>query len=114
MNVTHSERSLALRSEYTAYRNALADGDRSLAWYHLERAHIIAQPLLGEHLRSHWVMLRLAACQIDIAEVAGQVLRLTLVIPGNITGRLPRGNNGRARASAFRPMAVPPDLERFA
>lgn len=114
MKVPLGERRLALRSEYAAYRSALSDGDRGLAWRHLERAHVIAQPLLIEHLRSHWLMLRLAAHQIDLAEVAGQVFRLTLVIPGNITGRLPRGNNGRARVSAFRPMAVPPDLERFA
>ena len=33
-----------------------------------------------------------------------------LVPPGSLTGRLPMGNTGRARISAFRSMPVPADL----
>ncbi|HET6525501.1 MULTISPECIES: DUF3703 domain-containing protein [unclassified Sphingopyxis] len=29
---------------------------------------------------------------------------------GSLTGRLPAGNRGRARVSAFLPMAIPSDL----
>lgn len=113
MKVARSERQAFVRGEYAAYREARDAGDFSQAWRHLERAHIIAQPLLPEHLGTHWMMLRQALRERDAAETAGQLLRLLLVIPGNVTGRLPAGNSGRAGISAFRPMPVPADLERF-
>lgn len=103
----------ALAAEYNAHGQALLQGDVARAWQHLERAHIIAQPMLREHLRSHWLMLRLALRERDTAEVAGQALRLVLVIPGNLSGRLPIGNIGRARVNAFRQMSIPSDLKTF-
>ncbi|MGD9811665.1 MAG: DUF3703 domain-containing protein [Sphingobium sp.] len=113
MKATRSERQAFLRTEYAAYREARDVDDFTVAWQHLERAHIVAQALLSAHLRSHWMMLRQAIRDRDLVEGAGQLLRLLLVVPGNLTGRLPAGNSGRARASAFRPMPVPLDLERF-
>lgn len=113
MSASRSERSARLAAEYAAHRQALAEGDIARAWHHLERAHVVAQPVLVEHLRSHWLMLRLAMREGDLGECAGQVLRLFLVVPGNATGRLPVGNSGRAGASAFRSMPVTEDLERF-
>ncbi len=113
MTDQRTTRMAALRAEYIAYLEALDFEDISLAWQHLERAHIIAQPLLLEHLRSHWLMLLLALRQRDGVEISGQLLRLLLVLPGNASRRLPIGNSGRARVSAFRKMSVPADLERF-
>jgi hypothetical protein len=113
MSVSVADRKAALAAEYNAYRQALLQEDIARAWQHLERAHIIAQPALREHLRSHWMMLRLALGERDGAEVAGQAMRLVLVIPGNLSGRLPVGNIGRARVNAFRQMPVPPDLVKF-
>ena len=37
-------------------------------------------------------------------------MRLLLVPLGSLTGRLPAGNNGRARVSAFDPMPMPEGL----
>ncbi len=113
MSVTRNERLAWLGAEYATYRQARSDGDIAGAWRHLERAHIVSQPLLLEHLRSHWLMLKLAMRERDLAESAGQVLRLLLVVPGNLSGRLPTGNSGRAGVSALRPMSVSQDLERF-
>lgn len=113
MSVSRSERLAWLGAEYTAYRMALADDDVAKGWRHLERAHIVSQPLLLEHLRSHWLMFRLALRERDAAESAGQVLRLLLAFPGNLSGRLPAGNSGRAGVSALRPMPVSEDLKRF-
>lgn len=113
MQVTLADRRLALEAEYAAYRQALAQGELDNAWLRLERAHIIGQPVLREHMRSHWLMLGLALRQRDVVECLGQALRLLLVVPGNLSGRLPIGNNGRARVNAFRRMPVPPDLARF-
>ncbi len=103
----------ALRAEYIAYPEALDAENIVLAWQHLERARIVAQPLLVQHLRSHRLKLRKVLHQRDMVEIAGQVIRFLLVSPGNATGRLPAGNSGRARVSAFRPMSVPADLERL-
>jgi len=113
MNVTRAERIDALAVEYAAFRAALAQGDTMAAWRSLERAHIIGQPVLLEHVRTHWLMLLLARRERDYKEIAGQALRLLLSVPGNLSGRLPIGNNGRARVSAFRSMTVAPDLQRF-
>ncbi|MDP2129925.1 MAG: DUF3703 domain-containing protein [Erythrobacter sp.] len=113
MSVSVTDRKAALAEEYNAHRQALLQGDAARAWQHLERAHIIAQPVLREHLRSHWLMLRLALRERDGAEVAGQAMRLVLAVPGNLSGRLPIGNIGRARVNAFRQMPVPPDLRKF-
>ena len=49
----------------------------------------------------------------DLREAGGQMLRLGLVVIGNLAGRLPAGNTGRARTNAFASMAVPADLEKF-
>ena len=113
MTATRAERRAFLRGEYAAYRAAIDVGELGHAWRHLERAHIVAQPLLIAHLRSHWTMLGQAMREGHLAETAGQLLRLLLVIPGNLTRRLPSGNSGRARVSAFQPMPVSADLERF-
>ena len=46
----------------------------------------------------------------DPREAAGQLLRLALVPLGHALARLPMGNIGRARVSAFAPMALRPEI----
>ena len=46
----------------------------------------------------------------DGREIAGQLLRLILAVPGSVSGRYPVGNTGGADVGAFSPMAVPDDL----
>jgi len=99
-----------IAAEMTQYRAARRDGDHPTAWNAIGRAHIVAQPFLALHLSAHWHMLGFA---IALRDSAGQLLRLALVPPGSLTGRLPVGNTGRARISAFRPMPVPPDLAKM-
>lgn len=113
MIADRSDRLTALTREYAAFRRAKGQSDTRAAWGHLERAHIVAQPLPLAHLHAHLVMLRYAVSLGDTREVFGQILRLGLAVPGNLLGRLPTGNAGRARMSAFAPMAVPADLARF-
>lgn len=99
-----------IRSEMEQYHAHRRAGDDTAAWHALERAHIIAQPFLMPHLASHWNMLGFALHLRDGREAAGQLFRLVLVPLGSLTGRLPTGNTGRARVSAFRPMPMPADL----
>ena len=100
-----------LAQEYSAVEDALRSSDVARAWHHLERAHILAQIDLGPHCHSHWRMLRLALHTRDWREVLGQLGRLALAPLGNLSGRLPVGNTGRANVSAFAPMKIPPDLQ---
>jgi hypothetical protein len=97
-------------TERTAALAARHAGHPRVEWQHLERAHIVSQPLVGLHVRTHVAMLSAALRRKDLREVLGQTLRLVLAGPGSLTGRFPVGNTGGADVSAFTPMAVPDDL----
>jgi hypothetical protein len=98
--------------EREVFRVARAAGDRDAAWRALERLHIVSQSAMWPHIRSHLDMLGYAIALRDGKEVAGQLARLALAPLGNLTGRLPIGNTGRANANAFLPMEIPEDLQR--
>ena len=100
----------AWTAEREAARAARRLGDVAGEWAHLERAHILSQPLVVPHIRTHLAMVSCGARRHDGREVAGQLLRLILAGPGSITGRYPVGNTGGADVSPFRPMPVPADL----
>lgn len=102
----------AYRSEIQAFRSFRADPDAALAWYHLERAHVLSQPVLRFHLHVHWLMLVFAMSRRERREVRGQVLRLMLAPLGTLFGRIPAGNTGRASVSIASPMPIPHDLRR--
>ena len=99
--------------ELREYRTARAIGEVAAAWRHLERAHILAQPRLWLHMGSHMTMFAFAFSRRDMREMSGKLLRIALVPLGALTGRLPTGNTGRARVSAFAPMPVPDDLRTY-
>jgi Protein of unknown function (DUF3703) len=100
----------AWSAETAAARAARERGDVAAQWTHLERAHILSQPLAGAHVRTHLAMLAYALRRRDRHEIVGQVLRVIVAGPGSWTGRSPVGNTGGANVSAFRPMPVPDDL----
>jgi hypothetical protein len=88
----------------------IAGGRPGEAWPLHETAHILSQPWWRPHVRTHWLMLRLAVRTRDRREVTGQLLRLVVAGPGSATGRYPKGNTGRADVPATLPMPVPDDL----
>jgi hypothetical protein len=100
----------AWSEETAAARAARERADVAAEWAHLERAHILSQPLAGAHVRTHLAMLGCALRRRDRHEIVGQVLRAVVAAPGSWTGRYPVGNTGGANVSAFRPMPVPDDL----
>lgn len=106
----------ALRTVYEAEMNAAsaatARGDAGAAFHHLERAHILSQRHTGQHVRVHWLMLRLGASERDWREVLGQSSR---IVAAAVFSRIwvPIGNTGRANVSAMKPMPVPDDLRRI-
>jgi hypothetical protein len=76
---------------------------------HLERAHILGQPVFFEHLRSHLWLLAWAWHQRDWAECAAQLLRVPGSL-GSLFGLYPLGNPGTRRVGPLKPQALPEDL----
>ncbi len=85
--------------------------DAGAEWNHLERAHILSQPMAGPHVRTHLAMIGSALRRRDRREVLGQLFRLVVAGPGSLTGKYPVGNTGGANVSAFAPMPIPDDLQ---
>jgi hypothetical protein len=96
--------------ETAAATQARRAGDQTLECAHLERAHILSQPMAGRHIRTHLAMLAAGWRRRDKHEIAGQLMRLVVAGPGSATGRYPVGNTGGANVNAFRPMNMPTDL----
>jgi hypothetical protein len=100
----------AWAGELDAARAARASGDRSAEWTHLERAHILSQPMAGAHVRTHVAMFTAALRRRDRHELVGQLFRIIVAAPGSMTGKYPVGNTGGANVNAFAPMPIPDDL----
>ena len=99
----------AYEAELRAANAATVEGKVEVAFHHLERAHILSQRYTPEHVRVHWLMLRLGASVGAWREVIGQSTR---IIAAAVFSRIwvPIGNTGRANVSAIKPMSVPDDL----
>jgi hypothetical protein len=97
--------------EATAARQARGAGDATAEWDHLERAHILSQPLALTHIRTHVAMLGYGIRQRDRREITGQLVRLVVAGPGSVLRRYPLGNTGGANVNAVAPMAIPADLQ---
>jgi len=81
----------------------------SLAFHHLERAHILSQRYPLWHARVHRYMLYVGWCQGSGREVFGQLLRSLAALLFSYVW-VPEGNTGGTNVSAFKPMALPKDL----
>jgi hypothetical protein len=86
-------------------------GEVDAAFGHLERAHVLAQAATIEHARVHWAMFCWALRHHAAAEAWGQAWRIAGALLKTWLW-VPVGNTGGAGVSGFRPMPVPPDLQR--
>jgi Protein of unknown function (DUF3703) len=100
----------AWTDEYSTSRHARGAGEYTAEWVHLQRAHILSQPLIVAHVRTHLAMLSYGCRHRDRHEVIGQLGRLFVAGPGSAMRRYPLGNTGGADVSAVAPMPVPADL----
>lgn len=100
----------AYRDEIDSGRAAADGSDVTAAWSHLERAHVLAQPFPIAHVGSHLAQLALGWRTRDRTEVAGQLIRIAVAAPASIAGRIPLGNDGRARTPLRATAPVPADL----
>jgi Protein of unknown function (DUF3703) len=100
----------AWAAEHASARTHRASGDITSEWHHLERAHVLSQPIATAHVRTHLAMLAYGVRRRDRREVAGQLVRLMVAGPGSLTGRYPVGNTGGANISALAVLPIPDDL----
>jgi hypothetical protein len=101
-----------VQAELDASAAAEREGFPDLAFRHLERAHVLAQPATLPHVRVHWHMYRFALRQRLPGDAIGQCFRMLLAVPLTIIGTLPTGNTGGSAVNGFKPMPVPADLQQ--
>jgi len=99
----------AFDREMAAAAVAESGGDLSLAFGHLERAHILGQRHTWPHIRSHVGMLRIGWRRNDWRELVGQLTRIAAAL---VFSRIwvPLGNTGGANVSPIKSMPIPRDL----
>ncbi|MCP3140285.1 DUF3703 domain-containing protein [Pyxidicoccus xibeiensis] len=100
----------AFEAELQEATRAEARADLTLAWRHLERAHILSQAHAGPHVRSHCRMFAFGWRRRDVRELVGQAVRIVVAGPGSWLGRAPLGNTGGANVGILTPMPMPEDL----
>ncbi|TGL75068.1 DUF3703 domain-containing protein [Leptospira jelokensis] len=101
----------AYQNELKKYKEALAHKNDSLAWLHLERAHIIGQYHPVSHTGVHFRMFVFGIRKFDFNEILGQFVRMSFGWIGSLFNRIPMGNTGSATVPIFAPMPIPEDLK---
>ena len=102
----------SLDIELAAAQAAEACGNFYTSFLHLERAHVLGQGVIIEHVRVHWRMFRFALRNSLRGEACGQLWRLVAASIFTAFGLVPKGNTGGADVNGFRPMPVPEDLQQ--
>lgn len=101
------------QKELDAVNNNLKNDNLQNAWYHLERAHIIAQKYPYEHTFVHWKMLQFGIKIKSSKEIFGQIPRLLVGGVKSFVGHIPAGNTGGANVPPLKPMEIPADIKEI-
>ena len=109
----HPKLLAAFHAEVQLAKQALIDDRLDAAFLHFERAHVLGQWYVKPHVLTHLGMLRIGWRRRDLREIFGQLLRIPGGMIGSAIGRVPRGNTGGSRISAFQSLAIPPDLKEL-
>jgi len=99
-----------VEAELQASRHAERKGNSTLAFTHLERAHVLGQSSTAEHVRVHWRMFAWGWRHRRVRECAGQLLRIAGAATKTAFGLVPAGNTGGSNVSPFKRLPVPGDL----
>ena len=99
--------------ELNQVRKAINTNELSLAWNHLERAHIIGQSYPYAHTKVHWIMLKFGFAIKSSKEIIGQIPMLLVGGVKSFVGVIPVGNTGGANVPPLRPMEIPNDLKKI-
>ncbi|MFK8054826.1 MAG: DUF3703 domain-containing protein [Saprospiraceae bacterium] len=99
--------------ELVSYQSALSNGNLSVAWRHLERAHILGQAYPIPHTHVHWKMLQFGVRIKSLKEVVGQIPRLLVGGIKSFVGKIPVGNPGGANVPALKPFPIEAELQNI-
>lgn len=99
--------------ELAAAQFNLTHKDLEKSWYHLERAHIIAQKYPYEHSYVHWKMMQFGFRIKSRKEIVGQIPRLLFGGVKSFVGHVPTGNTGGANVPPLKPMEIPKDIQEM-
>lgn len=100
-----------VEQELSSAQISLQQGNPTLAFSHLERAHILGQESTLLHTKVHWLMFLWGLRQHHYGECLGQILRIIGAATKTMFGLVPRGNTGGSNVSPFKTMPIPSDLE---
>lgn len=81
-------------------------GESSLAFKHLENAHVIGQESTYFHVKVHCLMFIWAFQRRNITELFGQVIRVIGAATKTAIGLVPTGNTGGSNISPFKVMPI--------
>ncbi len=96
--------------ELMSYHDQYKKGNLTIAWNHLERAHVIGQKYPYEHSYIHWKMLLFGLKIKNIKEVIGQIPRLLIGGVKSFVGKIPVGNTGGSNISGLKPLPIQKDI----
>ena len=95
-----------IEEEIEKSRNEMINGNAQAALTHLENAHVLGQNTMRLHVKVHYLMLIWGINQKDFREIFGQTLRIPGTILFTWINKLPTGNIGSTRVSAFEKMEI--------
>ncbi|ESU19075.1 hypothetical protein FLJC2902T_18610 [Flavobacterium limnosediminis JC2902] len=101
------------KKELEAFKDNLQIDNLNMAWYHLERAHIIGQKYPYEHSYVHWKMLQFGFKIKSTREVIGQIPRLLIGGVKSFVGHIPVGNTGGSNVPPLKSMEIPKDIQEI-
>ncbi len=97
--------------ELEKYREEYAGGNLSVAWHHLERAHILGQRYPFAHSFVHWKMLQFGFKIKSPKEIIGQIPRLVFGGIKSFVGKIPVGNPGGANVPPLKPFPIEKEIQ---
>ena len=91
---------------------ALKNKEDSIAFYHLENAHILGQQHLWRHTLSHYWMLVFGIKTKNYKEIIGQIFRVIASLLFTFIW-VPTGNTGGTNISPIKPIPIRKELEKY-
>ena len=85
-------------------------GDLTMAWKHLEKAHIIGQRYPYAHSFVHWKMLQFGFKIKSTKEIFGQIPRLIFGGVKSFVGKVPVGNPGGSNVPPLKPFPIEDEI----
>lgn len=104
-------RNKQILKELKFYHDSRSIKNHEKCLLHLGRAHIIAQGRWYHHFYIHFLMFEYAWSRKDFKELFGQTIRMIATVPGNMSGKLPKGNVGWSSVGLLTKMPIPEDLK---